>query len=206
MGSVLPGTVASKGAPVPAPIGHLLARMPLDVRLGTMCIYGAIFQCLVRPASPPFPHSPSLPPSGPRLGFWGTLRRLYCLPSVEVVFACSAMCRQQCLTGLPSTRKMLLILWLCGLKCSRVRVLCPQDPVLTIAAALSSKPMFSSTEDKGKVTAAKLRMDMPRDGHRTFSDHLSVVKAYNGWKAQAAMSFRAGRQYCFDNCLSLDAM
>ncbi|XP_010527764.1 PREDICTED: DExH-box ATP-dependent RNA helicase DExH5, mitochondrial [Tarenaya hassleriana] len=73
------------------------------------------------------------------------------------------------------------------------------DSVLTIAAGLSVRDPFLTPLDK-KDLAEVAKSHFSRD----YSDHLALVRAYEGWK-DAEKDF-AGYDYCWKNFLSLQSM
>lgn len=74
------------------------------------------------------------------------------------------------------------------------------DPVLTIAAGLTTRDPFLMPMDK-KDLAQMARAKFARED---CSDHLGIVNAYNGW--QRAMAQGAGADYCWRNFLSFQAL
>ena len=75
------------------------------------------------------------------------------------------------------------------------------EPVLTIAASMSFKNPFLSPFDK------RDEADMVKKGFAVHSsDHLTCLKAYDGWQAAKRGGFRAERGYCFDNFLSRNTL
>ncbi|KAK9052239.1 hypothetical protein SSX86_028867 [Deinandra increscens subsp. villosa] len=73
------------------------------------------------------------------------------------------------------------------------------DPILTIVAGLSVRdPFVSPLEMKELADAAKAQFS------HGFSDHLALVRAYNGWKV--AERKLAGYKYCWKNFLSPQSM
>lgn len=73
------------------------------------------------------------------------------------------------------------------------------DPVLTIVAGLSVRDPFLTPMDK-KDLAEAAKAQFSRD----YSDHLALVRAYDGWK-NAERDF-AGYDYCWKNFLSVQSM
>ncbi|XP_060083551.1 putative ATP-dependent RNA helicase DHX57 [Ylistrum balloti] len=71
------------------------------------------------------------------------------------------------------------------------------DPALTIAASLSFKSPFVTPFDK-KDEATKKKVEFATGN----SDHLTMVKAYQGWIDARKRSQYAGYSYCHDNFLS----
>ncbi|XP_021297123.1 DExH-box ATP-dependent RNA helicase DExH5, mitochondrial isoform X2 [Herrania umbratica] len=73
------------------------------------------------------------------------------------------------------------------------------DPVLTIVAGLSVRdPFLTPLDKKDLADAAKLQFS------RDYSDHLALVRAYEGWKE--AEKDLAGYDYCWKNFLSAQSM
>ncbi|XP_015579120.2 DExH-box ATP-dependent RNA helicase DExH5, mitochondrial isoform X2 [Ricinus communis] len=73
------------------------------------------------------------------------------------------------------------------------------DPVLTIVAGLSVRDPFLTPMDKKDLAeAAKSQFSCD------YSDHLALVRAYEGWK-DAERNF-AGYDYCWKNFLSMQSM
>ncbi|KAK6241891.1 Helicase [Theobroma cacao] len=73
------------------------------------------------------------------------------------------------------------------------------DPVLTIVAGLSVRDPFLTPSDKKDLAdAAKLQFSSD------YSDHLALVRAYEGWKE--AEKDLAGYDYCWKNFLSAQSM
>ncbi|KAI3811958.1 hypothetical protein L1987_16656 [Smallanthus sonchifolius] len=73
------------------------------------------------------------------------------------------------------------------------------DPILTIVAGLSVRdPFLAPLEIKELAEAAKAQFS------HGFSDHLALVRAYNGWKI--AEKKRVGYKYCWKNFLSPQTM
>ncbi|KAL6067310.1 DEAH (Asp-Glu-Ala-Asp/His) box polypeptide 57 [Balamuthia mandrillaris] len=75
------------------------------------------------------------------------------------------------------------------------------DPVLTIAASLSFRSPFVSPIDK-RDEADEAKKKFARG---LFSDHLALLKAFNGWK-QATKSGFSEHEYCRMNFLSLPTL
>ncbi|XP_057960511.1 DExH-box ATP-dependent RNA helicase DExH5, mitochondrial isoform X2 [Malania oleifera] len=73
------------------------------------------------------------------------------------------------------------------------------DPILTIAAGLSVRDPFLTPLDK-KDLAETAKAQFSRD----YSDHLALVRAYEGWKD--AERDLAGYEYCWKNFLSFQSM
>lgn len=73
------------------------------------------------------------------------------------------------------------------------------DPVLTIVAGLSVRDPFLTPMDK-KDLAEAAKAQFSSD----YSDHLALVRAYDGWK-NADKEF-AGYDYCWKNFLSVQSM
>ncbi|KAK7289786.1 hypothetical protein RIF29_03730 [Crotalaria pallida] len=73
------------------------------------------------------------------------------------------------------------------------------DPILTVAAGLSVRDPFLSPLDK-KDLAEAAKSQFSHD----HSDHLAVVRAYEGWK-DAEMDL-IGHEYCWNNFLSAQSM
>ncbi|CAM9660312.1 unnamed protein product [Chrysoparadoxa australica] len=76
------------------------------------------------------------------------------------------------------------------------------DPILTVAAALSSQPPFLRPfNDMGRADAAKRAFAADK------SDHLAVVQAYQAWSNAKASGGRSNIwQFCRDNFLSSSAL
>lgn len=73
------------------------------------------------------------------------------------------------------------------------------DPVLTIVAGLSVRDPFLTPMDKKELAeAAKAQFS------RDYSDHLALVRAYDGWKS--AEKEYGGYDYCWKNFLSVQSM
>ncbi|KAK4770067.1 hypothetical protein SAY87_030599 [Trapa incisa] len=73
------------------------------------------------------------------------------------------------------------------------------DPILTIVAGLSVRDPFLSPFDKKDLAeAAKSQFSLD------YSDHLALVRAYDGWK-DAETKF-SGYDYCWKNFLSFQSM
>ncbi|KAL1803374.1 hypothetical protein ACET3Z_032021 [Daucus carota] len=73
------------------------------------------------------------------------------------------------------------------------------DPVLTIVAGLSVRdPFLAPVDKKDQAEAAKAQFS------RAYSDHLALVRAYEGWKA--AEIDLAEYRYCWNNFLSAQSM
>ncbi|XP_048503331.1 DExH-box ATP-dependent RNA helicase DExH5, mitochondrial isoform X2 [Beta vulgaris subsp. vulgaris] len=73
------------------------------------------------------------------------------------------------------------------------------DPVLTIVAGLSIRDPFLTPMDK-KDLAEAAKAQFSRD----YSDHLALVRAYDGWKS--AEKEYGGHDYCWKNFLSVQSM
>ncbi|XP_022775914.1 DExH-box ATP-dependent RNA helicase DExH5, mitochondrial isoform X5 [Durio zibethinus] len=73
------------------------------------------------------------------------------------------------------------------------------DPVLTVVAGLSVRDPFLTPLDK-KDLAETAKLQFSRD----YSDHLALVRAYEGWKE--AEKDLAGYDYCWKNFLSAQSM
>ncbi|XP_021748258.1 DExH-box ATP-dependent RNA helicase DExH5, mitochondrial-like isoform X2 [Chenopodium quinoa] len=73
------------------------------------------------------------------------------------------------------------------------------DPVLTIVAGLSVRDPFLTPMDK-KDLAEAAKAQFSRD----YSDHLALVRAYDGWKS--AEKEYGGYDYCWKNFLSVQSM
>ncbi|KAL8142024.1 hypothetical protein V2J09_015056 [Rumex salicifolius] len=73
------------------------------------------------------------------------------------------------------------------------------DPVLTVVAGLSTRDPFLTPMDKRDLAEAS-KAQFSRD----YSDHLALVRAYEGWKG-AEREF-AGYDYCWKNFLSVQSM
>ncbi|KNA19941.1 hypothetical protein SOVF_056430 isoform B [Spinacia oleracea] len=78
-------------------------------------------------------------------------------------------------------------------------IFCCLDPVLTIVAGLSVRDPFLTPMDK-KDLAEAAKAQFSRD----FSDHLALVRAYDGWKS--AEKEYGGYDYCWKNFLSIQSM
>ncbi|KAH0759702.1 hypothetical protein KY290_023195 [Solanum tuberosum] len=73
------------------------------------------------------------------------------------------------------------------------------DPILTIVAGLSVRdPFLTPLDKKDLADAAKAHFS------RDFSDHLALVRAYEGWRD--AERDLAGYEYCWKNFLSAQSM
>ncbi|OIW15110.1 hypothetical protein TanjilG_08597 [Lupinus angustifolius] len=73
------------------------------------------------------------------------------------------------------------------------------DPILTIAAGLSVRDPFLAPLDK-KDLAEAAKSQFSHD----YSDHLAIVRAYEGWKdAEIGLT---GHEYCWKNFLSAQSM
>nr|GLL32231.1 DExH-box ATP-dependent RNA helicase DExH5, mitochondrial [Ipomoea trifida] len=73
------------------------------------------------------------------------------------------------------------------------------DPVLTIVAGLSVRdPFLAPLDKKDLAEAAKAQFS------RDYSDHLALVRAYEGWRD--AEKDLAGYEYCWKNFLSAQSM
>ncbi|KAF7819932.1 DExH-box ATP-dependent RNA helicase DExH3 [Senna tora] len=70
------------------------------------------------------------------------------------------------------------------------------DPVMTVAAGLSVRDPFLMPFDKKDLAESAKAQFAARD----YSDHLALVRAYEGWKD--AESQKAGYEYCWRNFLS----
>ncbi|XP_022881945.1 DExH-box ATP-dependent RNA helicase DExH5, mitochondrial-like isoform X1 [Olea europaea var. sylvestris] len=73
------------------------------------------------------------------------------------------------------------------------------DPVLSVVAALSVRDPFLTPMDK-KDLAEAAKAQFSRD----YSDHLALVRAFEGWKV--ADRDLAGYEYCWKNFLSVQSM
>ncbi|XP_057988227.1 DExH-box ATP-dependent RNA helicase DExH5, mitochondrial isoform X3 [Hevea brasiliensis] len=73
------------------------------------------------------------------------------------------------------------------------------DPILTVVAGLSVRDPFLTPMDK-KELAEAAKSQFSND----YSDHLALVRAYEGWK-DAERDF-AGYDYCWKNFLSMQSM
>nr|XP_043605947.1 DExH-box ATP-dependent RNA helicase DExH5, mitochondrial-like isoform X2 [Erigeron canadensis] len=73
------------------------------------------------------------------------------------------------------------------------------DPMLTIVAGLSVRdPFLAPLEKRELAEAAKAQFS------HDFSDHLALLRAYNGWKM--AEQKQSGYKYCWRNFLSVQSM
>ncbi|CAN0877048.1 DExH-box ATP-dependent RNA helicase DExH5, mitochondrial [Linum grandiflorum] len=73
------------------------------------------------------------------------------------------------------------------------------DPISTIVAGLSVRdPFLTPLDKKDLAEAAKAQFS------RDYSDHMALVRAFNGWK-DAERNF-AGYDYCWKNFLSVQSM
>lgn len=73
------------------------------------------------------------------------------------------------------------------------------DPILTVVAGLSVRdPFLTPLDKKDLAEAAKAQFS------RDYSDHLALVRAYEGWKE--ADKDQAGYEYCWKNFLSAQSM
>ncbi|KAK3421603.1 hypothetical protein EUGRSUZ_G02228 [Eucalyptus grandis] len=73
------------------------------------------------------------------------------------------------------------------------------DPILTVVAGLSVRDPFLTPMDKKDLAdAAKAQFS------RDYSDHLAIVRAYEGWN-DAEVDY-AGYEYCWKNFLSAQSM
>ncbi|CAH9139861.1 unnamed protein product [Cuscuta epithymum] len=73
------------------------------------------------------------------------------------------------------------------------------DPILTIVAGLSVRdPFLAPLDKKDLAEAAKAQFS------RDHSDHLAIVRAYEGWRD--AEKDHAGYEYCWKNFLSAQSM
>lgn len=74
------------------------------------------------------------------------------------------------------------------------------DPVLTVVAGLSARDPFLMPFDKKDLAeSAKAQFSA-----RNFSDHLALVRAYDGWKD--AERQQSGHEYCWRNFLSAQTL
>ncbi|KAK2647975.1 hypothetical protein Ddye_015464 [Dipteronia dyeriana] len=74
------------------------------------------------------------------------------------------------------------------------------DPVLTVVAGLSARDPFMMPFDKKDLAeSAKAQFSA-----RSYSDHLALVRAYDGWKD--AERHQAGYEYCWKNFLSAQTL
>nr|XP_027191950.1 uncharacterized protein LOC101508252 isoform X1 [Cicer arietinum]XP_027191951.1 uncharacterized protein LOC101508252 isoform X1 [Cicer arietinum] len=70
------------------------------------------------------------------------------------------------------------------------------DPILTVVAGLSVRdPFVMPADKKGLAESVKAQF-----AARDYSDHLALVRAYDGWKDAEAQ--KAGYEYCWRNFLS----
>lgn len=74
------------------------------------------------------------------------------------------------------------------------------DPVMTIVAGLSVRDPFLAPFDKKDLADSAKAQFSARD----FSDHLALLRAYEGWKD--AESHRSGYEYCWKNFLSAQTL
>ncbi|KAG9148440.1 hypothetical protein Leryth_016921 [Lithospermum erythrorhizon] len=70
------------------------------------------------------------------------------------------------------------------------------DPIMTVVAGLSSRDPFMMPFDKKDLAESAKAQFAARD----FSDHLALVRAYDGWKE--AERKQNGHEYCWHNFLS----
>ncbi|KAK9668827.1 hypothetical protein RND81_13G089500 [Saponaria officinalis] len=74
------------------------------------------------------------------------------------------------------------------------------DPIMTVVAGLSARDPFLMPYDKKDLAeSAKAQFSA-----REFSDHLALVRAYEGWKD--AEKRQSGHEYCWTNFLSLQTL
>ncbi|KAH9602084.1 hypothetical protein KSS87_013738 [Heliosperma pusillum] len=74
------------------------------------------------------------------------------------------------------------------------------DPIMTVVAGLSVRDPFLMPFDKKDLAeSAKAQFSA-----REFSDHLALVRAYEGWKD--AEKRQSGHEYCWTNFLSLQTL
>ncbi|XP_051779882.1 ATP-dependent DNA/RNA helicase DHX36 isoform X1 [Erpetoichthys calabaricus] len=76
------------------------------------------------------------------------------------------------------------------------------DPVLIIAASLSFKDPFVIPLGKEKLADTK-RRELSKNSK---SDHLTVVNAFWGWEEAKSCSYKAERDYCWENFLSSNTL
>ncbi|XP_070555588.1 ATP-dependent DNA/RNA helicase DHX36-like isoform X1 [Ptychodera flava] len=81
-------------------------------------------------------------------------------------------------------------------------IFCCLDPVLTIAASLSFKDPFIIPIGKEK-DADYMRKVLSED---TKSDHLMLVNAFKGWEDAKSLEWRAEKDYCWENFLSMNTL
>ena len=75
------------------------------------------------------------------------------------------------------------------------------DPILTIAGAMSGRPLFYSPKDnRDAADKAKRALNSNK------SDHLTMVAAYNGWVKARSSGKAAERRYCDEYFLSQQAL
>lgn len=74
------------------------------------------------------------------------------------------------------------------------------DPILTVVAGLSVRDPFTMPSDKKDLAESAKSQFASRD----FSDHLALIRAYDGWKK--AESERYGYEYCWKNFLSAQTL
>ena len=75
------------------------------------------------------------------------------------------------------------------------------DPILTIAGAMSGRPLFYSPKDnRDAADKAKRALNSNK------SDHLTMVAAYNGWSKAKSSGKAAERRYCDEYFLSQQAL
>ncbi|KAK7320141.1 hypothetical protein RJT34_04875 [Clitoria ternatea] len=74
------------------------------------------------------------------------------------------------------------------------------DPVMTVVAGLSVRDPFVTPSDKKDLAESVKAQFAARD----YSDHLVLVRAYEGWKDAEAQ--QAGYEYCWRNFLSLQTL
>ncbi|XLR17940.1 hypothetical protein S83_045859 [Arachis hypogaea] len=70
------------------------------------------------------------------------------------------------------------------------------DPIMTVVAGLSVRDPFLMPADKKDLAESAKAQFSARD----YSDHLALVRAYEGWKEAEAQ--QAGYEYCWQNFLS----
>ncbi|CAI2176979.1 19853_t:CDS:1 [Funneliformis geosporum] len=77
------------------------------------------------------------------------------------------------------------------------------DPILTIAACMSSKsPFLSPPQAKERVDEAKVRL-----AQGLSSDHLAILNAYKIWhEYQSSGNFQAANKFCTDNFLNRNGL
>ncbi|KAJ4960848.1 hypothetical protein NE237_020758 [Protea cynaroides] len=74
------------------------------------------------------------------------------------------------------------------------------DPILTVVAGLSMRDPFLTPFDKKELAEAARAQFSSRD----YSDHLSLVRAYEGWRE--AERKQSGYEYCWKNFLSAQTL